>query len=242
MAPSNLEAPRKKTGFATASLVLGLLSLPTVGILLVGALLAIVFGVVGLVKANRAPAEYGGKGRAIAGIAAAVFSVVVAPFFIGIFAAIAIPSLLRARVSANEAAAIGDVRTVVSAELAFSSSNGGLYGPLSCLEQPSTCIPSHKGGPFLDRSIASLQDKQGYKRRFVSDADPTEGDDASPQAGPRGYSQFAYYAMPLTQNRTGVRSFCGDASGRVCQMIGEGSSAGEREMPPACPSDCKDLR
>src|SRR6266540_1950896 len=38
---------------------------------------------------------------------------------IGIIAAIAIPSLLRARVSANEAAAIGDTRTVISAEAAY---------------------------------------------------------------------------------------------------------------------------
>ena len=37
---------------------------------------------------------------------------------IGIIAAIAIPSLLRARVSANEAATIGDIRTVISAEAA----------------------------------------------------------------------------------------------------------------------------
>ena len=35
---------------------------------------------------------------------------------IGIIAAIAIPSLLRARVSANEAATIGDIRTVISAD------------------------------------------------------------------------------------------------------------------------------
>ena len=37
---------------------------------------------------------------------------------IGIIAAIAIPSLLRARVSSNEAAAVGDIRTVISAEAA----------------------------------------------------------------------------------------------------------------------------
>ena len=36
---------------------------------------------------------------------------------IGIIAAIAIPSLLRARVSANESATIGDIRTVISAEV-----------------------------------------------------------------------------------------------------------------------------
>ena len=39
---------------------------------------------------------------------------------IGILAAIAIPSLLRARVSANEAATIGDIRTVISAQAAIS--------------------------------------------------------------------------------------------------------------------------
>ncbi|HXY38472.1 MAG TPA: prepilin-type N-terminal cleavage/methylation domain-containing protein, partial [Vicinamibacteria bacterium] len=40
---------------------------------------------------------------------------------IGIIAAIAIPSLLRARISANEAATIGDTRTVISAQAAYQS-------------------------------------------------------------------------------------------------------------------------
>ena len=39
---------------------------------------------------------------------------------IGIIAAIAILGLLRARISANEAAAIGDIRPVLSAEAAYS--------------------------------------------------------------------------------------------------------------------------
>ena len=51
---------------------------------------------------------------------------------IGIIAAIAIPSLLRARVSANEAAAIGDIRTVISAQAAYQSSNAGFYDNLPC--------------------------------------------------------------------------------------------------------------
>ena len=40
---------------------------------------------------------------------------------IGIIAAIAIPSLLRARVSANEAQTIGDTRTAISAEHTYAS-------------------------------------------------------------------------------------------------------------------------
>jgi prepilin-type N-terminal cleavage/methylation domain-containing protein len=38
---------------------------------------------------------------------------------VGIIAAIGIPALLRARVSANESATIGDIRSVVSAEATY---------------------------------------------------------------------------------------------------------------------------
>ena len=62
---------------------------------------------------------------------------------IGIIAAIAIPSLLRARVSANEAAAIGDTRTVISGEAAYQSANSGFYGNLTCLATPASCIPGY---------------------------------------------------------------------------------------------------
>src|SRR5438046_3283094 len=64
---------------------------------------------------------------------------------IGIIAAIAIPSLLRARVASNEAAAIGDLRTVVSAEAAYSSANSGFYeSNFDCLVFPfAGCIPSY---------------------------------------------------------------------------------------------------
>src|SRR3989440_814718 len=69
---------------------------------------------------------------------------------IGIIAAIAIPSLLRARVSANEAGAIGDTRTVISSEAAYHATNSGYYGNLTCLATPSTCISNYTGPTFLD--------------------------------------------------------------------------------------------
>ena len=43
---------------------------------------------------------------------------------IGIIAAIAVPGLLRARMSGNEASAIGSLRAINSAESTFSSSCG----------------------------------------------------------------------------------------------------------------------
>src|SRR5512145_2188633 len=77
---------------------------------------------------------------------------------IGIIAAIAIPSLIRARVSANEAAVIGDTRTVISSEAAYQSTNGGLYDVLTCLSSPSAgCIPSYPptAPTFLDSNLSS---------------------------------------------------------------------------------------
>src|SRR5512145_510523 len=88
---------------------------------------------------------------------------------IGIIAAIAIPSLLRARVSANESATIGDIRTVISGEAAYQSANAGWYDQISCLTVAgSTCIPNYptNAPTFLDSNIGALNPKSGYDRTF----------------------------------------------------------------------------
>ena len=130
---------------------------------------------------------------------------------IGIIAAVAIPSLLRARVSANEAATLGDIRAVISAEAAYHSVNGGFYGPLDCLAGPfqANCIPSYPTNApiFLDSQLAALGGKNGYNRTF--------------QPGiPTGLRQdmpcYAYHATPITIGLTGVRGFAGDCSGLIC--------------------------
>src|SRR5512133_1341196 len=95
---------------------------------------------------------------------------------IGIIAAIAIPSLLRARVSANEAATIGDVRAVISAQAAYQSANGGFYAStMSCLSAPTStgCVPGYptNAPTFLDSAIALADTgvtKAGYVRQFQS--------------------------------------------------------------------------
>lgn len=150
---------------------------------------------------------------------------------IGMLAAVAIPSLLRARVSANEAAAIGDVRTVISAQAAYSSVNGGAYGAMQCLSDPKTCKPSYAGPTFVDTTLSSLADKSGYKRAFFPGR-PI-------RTGARSYRSFAYTAVPLQAGQTGVRSFCGDSSGLVCS-----DPQGAPILPSAgaCPSTCSPLQ
>ena len=130
---------------------------------------------------------------------------------IGIIAGIAIPSLLRARVSANEAAAIGDIRTVISAEAAYHSANGGFYGPLTCLAAPyqANCIPNYPSAApiFLDSQLASLDGKSGYNRSF---------EPGTPTGVRQDIPCFVYHATPVVAGKTGVRGFAGDCSGAVC--------------------------
>lgn len=47
-----------------------------------------------------------------------------------IIATIAIPSLLRSRQAANESAAVANLRGLNTAQLAYATSNGGVYGDI----------------------------------------------------------------------------------------------------------------
>jgi len=134
---------------------------------------------------------------------------------IGIIAAIAIPSLLRARISANEAAAIGDTRTVISAEAAYASANSGVYGGISCLSTPSGCLSSYAGPTFLDGNIASTNTKGGYVRTW--NASSTASQPATATSGSVG--AFCYGSTPLTLNQTGVPA-------SVAMLLASSASAG----------------
>ena len=130
---------------------------------------------------------------------------------IGIIAAIAIPSLLRARISANESATIGDIRTVISAEAAYQSAASGFYGQLECLSVPGPCINGYVGPTFLDGTIgvATSVQKSGYTR--VANYGALQV--VPGLTNPRG--AFCYQASPINPGTTGVRSFGGDSSGVV---------------------------
>jgi type IV pilus assembly protein PilA len=138
---------------------------------------------------------------------------------IGIIAAIAIPSLLRARVSANEAGAIGDIRTVISAQAAYQSANGGWYdGNLQCLYTPAngSCIPNYPANAptFLDSVIANQIAKSGYNRSFAPG--PAPANFSSAISSGTSVASYVYLASPVSNGQTGVRGFGGDSSGVLC--------------------------
>ena len=82
---------------------------------------------------------------------------------IGIIAAIAIPGLLRARMSGNEASAIGSLRAITSAEAVYSSAaaQGAYQDDLTVL---GNACPGGGSAPFLSNDLTSSNpvDKSGY--------------------------------------------------------------------------------
>jgi type IV pilus assembly protein PilA len=174
----------------------------------------------------------------IAAIVIVVFLFLI--FMIGIIAAIAIPSLLRARISANEAATIGDTRAVISAQVAYSTANSQQYDTIECLITPSSCIPGYAATSptFLDATFANPT-RHGYSFQLVPGPAPSAADFDAARASPTSLTSFAYVATPVSQNRTGVRSFCGDATGRICVNRDGSHFQVENGL---CPADCENLR
>jgi Zn-dependent protease with chaperone function/type II secretory pathway pseudopilin PulG len=171
--------------------------------------------------------------RTMAGAGAASVLMMVA--VIGIIAAIAIPSLLRARVAANEAATIGNLRSMVSAQAAYASAAGS-YGLPECLASPARtgCIDGYPadGPALLEAELASASSRSGYRLDFVS------GSPQPTRSNPNGIAGFCYGATPITAGQTGVRSFAADQSGRICSDArAEDLCAGG-----SLPYDCAALR
>src|SRR5271170_3366783 len=82
-----------------------------------------------------------------------------------IIAAIAIPNLLRSKMAANEASAVGTMRTINTASVSFSTTYGNYPVALTNLG-PSTS-PTSTAADLVDQPVASGS-KSGYNFSFTS--------------------------------------------------------------------------
>jgi type IV pilus assembly protein PilA len=120
-----------------------------------------------------------------------------------IIAAIAIPNLLRARIAANEASAVGSIRTVNTAEISYNSAfpTVGFAANLSALGGSACSPPTSAGGCLIDSQLAAGT-KSGYSFSALGSGGPPSG-------------TYQVVATPLTPNQSGVRSFCSFADAVV---------------------------
>lgn len=184
------ETQKKTLGLAIASFVLGcFFFIPLIGFLL--SVPAVILGIIALVKISHSNNTLGGSGFAIGGIIMGAIAILIIPILF-LMAAIAIPNFLRARLHANEAAAISSLRTIGSACEAYRiASNPPTYP--SSLSDLSNANP-----PYID-AMLGYGTKQGYTFTYTN----------------KGASRYECIATPITENATGIHTFYIDDTGVI---------------------------
>ena len=119
-----------------------------------------------------------------------------------IIAAIAVPSLMRARLTANEASAVGSIRSINSAEISYNAmySTLGFATSLPYLGGPAgaACVPSTSSGCFID-SLLSGGMKSGYTFTLQIGSSPAVGS-VTPS--------YSILAAPQDPTISGSHYFC----------------------------------
>ena len=159
--------PAPTSGKAIATLICGLFFF-----ILPASIAAVVLGHLSLSEIKKSAGRVQGQGLAIAGLVLGYMGLAVIPF--AIIAAIAIPNLLRARISANEASAISALRVVTTAELRSagkidaSLASGTRNGYALTLDQ---CSAGESGAAVQKYHVVArpLRRNQTGRRTFCSD-------------------------------------------------------------------------
>jgi hypothetical protein len=122
---------------------------------------------------------------------------------------VAAPLAGRHIVPPAERAVLEDMQAVYAAQIRYqaalarhSSGFAGEWGEFTCLPAPRRCLEGSTEEPLLDAALASLSEKDGYRRAAHG----------TPAARARELKDWAYTATPAA---AGMRSFCVDSSGVV---------------------------
>ena len=136
---------------------------------------------------------------------------------IGIIAAIAVPGLLRARMSGNEASAIGSLRAINSGQASYSSScaAGGYAVDLADLVKAP---PSSSQGFISPDLNANAVVKSGYTVTLAAETGATTitaGASTCNTSASAAVSSYWAKADPVTAGGTGTRFFGTDTRGTL---------------------------
>jgi type IV pilus assembly protein PilA len=159
----------------------------------------VVLGHLSLSDIRKSAGRLTGQGMAIAGLVLGYMGIAFIPFML-IIAAIAIPNLLRSRMAANEASAVGSVRTYNVAIASYAAKCAQQGFPLSAQQLgPGAGDCNH--ADLLDTILASQRPvKSGYVFQYHPGATDADGH----------VTAYVISADPAVQNQTGIRHFYSD--------------------------------
>jgi type II secretory pathway pseudopilin PulG len=138
---------------------------------------------------------------------------------IGIIAAIAIPGLLRARQSGNEASGIGSMRAINSAQSTFAASCGSGFYATTLVELGTE--PTSGGTAFIGEDLGSaiIVTKSTYEITLgASTLDPPD----NPPLACNGATLAAGYNASATPGDPSMRHFATNTSGTIFFTSGPG--------------------
>jgi prepilin-type N-terminal cleavage/methylation domain-containing protein len=136
---------------------------------------------------------------------------------IGIISAIAVPGLMRARMSGNEASAIGSLRAINSSQSTYSSSCGGNGYAQSLQDLALAPAGSNQGFISPDLSANGVL-KAGYIVTLTPDTSAvvvTPASQTCNAAAAGAVSSYFAEAHPATVGSTGQRSFATDSRSTI---------------------------
>jgi prepilin-type N-terminal cleavage/methylation domain-containing protein len=132
---------------------------------------------------------------------------------IGIIAAVAVPGMIRARESGNEASAIGSVRSLVAGQAAFAATcgAGGYADSINTLATPPA-----GGVPFISPDLVGGV-KSGYAVALTSGGLTVLPAGNTCNALADSKTEYLIVATPRAIGQTGNRSFGADQRGIIYQ-------------------------
>src|SRR6478672_5299357 len=231
--------PPKTDGGAITSMVLGIASFALCLSFLTG-IPAIILGHISLSRIKKSMGRLKGEGMALTGLILGYISL---PSIL-IIAAIAIPNLLRAKISANEAAAASTVRVINTSQITYSTTypEQGYAPDLATLGgQSSDC---NAGGTAEHACLLDIQlgspnctagvwcQKSQYRFTVVTSCEaPNPG--AQQQGEGTACAEYVVAATPVSSS-TGLHNYCSVSDAVVRSRLG-----GPLVRPPTA-DECKE--
>lgn len=170
------------SGKAIGSLICGIFLF-----FLPASIVAVILGHLSLSEIRKSAGRLKGQGIATAGLVLGYMGIAAIPFLL-IIAAIAIPNLIRSRMAANEASAVGTLRTYNTAALSYATLCSDLGFPSSATNLGpgrGDCVHANlmDGALAQERSVkagyvfiyqARGTDREGHVKGYAVSADPVQ--------------------------------------------------------------------
>jgi prepilin-type N-terminal cleavage/methylation domain-containing protein len=129
-----------------------------------------------------------------------------------IIAAIAIPNLLRSRIAANQASAVGSLRTLNTSDITYASTyNSGYAAQMSYLGPGTGGLPTATQGGLVDSILSGsggqTSAKSGYNFTYAPGLTDASG----------RINTYTFTAAPIAVGTTGTNYYFTDQSGVIRQ-------------------------